>query len=137
MKRTILILFATVMCMSAGAQRYHGHYGPERGRDHGRHHIECATNDQIQMTLEVLNNISFDDKKLDVAKLCVTLGHFCVDDLARVAGVFSFDENRLKFLSYAYDYCEDPQNYYSLKAVFSFQSNFDSLMESVHPGYKK
>ena len=64
-------------------------------------------------------------------------GHFCVDDIARLASVFSFDENRLKFLIYAYNYCEDPQYYYSLRDVFTFQSNFDTLMDTVMPGYNR
>jgi hypothetical protein len=85
------------------------------------------------MALQVIDNQSFDDKKLEIAELCVTLGRFCTDDLARMAEKFSFDDNRKKFLIYAYNYCEDPQNYYSLKDVFSFQSNFDDMMDTVQP----
>jgi len=88
------------------------------------------------MAMQILKHQSFDDKKLEIAKLCVVLGHFCVDDLARMAGTFSFDENRLTFLTFAYAYCEDPQNYYDLRDVFSFRSNFDTLMDNVHPGHR-
>lgn len=87
--------------------------------------------------MQVLENQSFDDKKLEVARLCVTLGHFCVDDLARMAAVFSFDDNRTKFLIYAYDFCQDQQNYYMLRDVFSFRSSFDTMMETVMPGYRR
>ena len=55
----------------------------------------------MDAALNTLQNLSFDDKKLDIAKLCVVLGHFCVDDLARLAQVFSFDDNRLTFLIFA------------------------------------
>lgn len=84
------------------------------------------------MTVQVIGQQSFDDKKLEIAKLAVTLGHFCTDDLARVAALFSFDDKRLTFLLYAYDYCEDPQNYPSLRDVFSFQSNYDELIRTIY-----
>lgn len=85
------------------------------------------------MTVQVIGQQSFDDKKLEIAKLAVTLGHFCTDDLARVAALFSFDDSRLAFLLYAYDYCEDPQHYPSLRDVFSFQSNYDELIRTIYP----
>ena len=136
MKKTILIALMALISMGGMAQHHPGHHGHGPGR-HDHHYIECATHEQMQMTLKVLNDQSFDDKKLEIAQLCVTLGHFCTDDLARMAALFSFDDNRLKFLQYAYPYCQDPQNYYSLRESFSFKSNFDTMMESLQPGYKR
>ena len=142
MKKLFFILVLALSTISAGAQ--HHNHGPRVAKGstvyHGvpaeRHHIECATREQMGMAMQVLNQQSFDDKKLEIAKLCVVLGHFCVEDLARMASVFSFDDSRLTFLTFAYNYCEDPQNYYALRDVFSFRSNFDTLMDTVHPGYR-
>ena len=136
MKRTLLIVLLAMTGMLGFAQHHPEHHGDRSPRGH-RPHIECATHEQIHMTLHVIGEQSFDDKKLEIAKLCVTLGHFCVDDLARMATLFSFDDSRLSFLQYAYPYCQDPQNYYSLRDVFSFKSNFDTLMESVRPGHRR
>lgn len=83
------------------------------------------------MSLQAIKNQSFDDKKLEIAQLCVTLGRFCTNDLERMARTFSFDENRKKFLSYAYYYCTDPQNYYTLRDVFEFRTNFDDMMDHL------
>ena len=91
----------------------------------------------MQLVLKVLNNQSFDDKKLEIGMLCVVLGHFCTRDLALIAEQFSFDDNRKQFLIDAYPYCVDPENYYSLKEVFQFRSNFDEMMEKTHPGYSR
>ena len=110
MKKLFFILILALTTVTAGAQHHHDNRGPH-DRGHERHHIECATHEQMSMTMQVLNQQSFDDKKLEIAKLCVVLGHFCVDDLARMAAVFSFDDSRLTFLTFAYEYCEDPQNY--------------------------
>lgn len=131
MKKFFVILLMMLTTMTMGAQRHHDH-----GRGHDRHRVECATHEQMSMALQVINQQSFDDKKLEIAKLCVVLGHFCVDDLARLAKPFSFDDRRLDFLIFAYDYCEDPQNYYALRDVFTFRSNFDTMMDTLHPRYR-
>jgi len=136
MKRIVFILVLALTSMVGMAQnRHYGHDGGRDGRH--RHHIECASHEQMRMALDVMKKQSFDDNKLEIGQLCVTLGHFCVDDLARMAALFSFDDNRLKFLRYAYDYCEDPQNYYALRDVFSFSSNFDELMKTVQPAHHR
>ena len=144
---TVLLSLATTVSLAQGRP---GHHEGQHGGQHGVHHegperhehrrppiIECATPEQMQMVLQTLDNQSFDDKKLEIVKLCVTLGRFCTDDLARMAEKFSFDDNRKVFLIYAYSFCEDPQNYYALKDVFSFRSNFDEMMEKVMPAYRR
>ena len=135
MKKLFFILLLALSTMTAGAQHRHDHNGPY-DRGHERHRIECATREQMNMAMHVMSQQSFDDKKLEIAKLCVVLGHFCVEDLARLAGTFSFDDSRLTFLIFAYDYCENPQDYYALRDVFTFRSNFDTLMDTVHPGHR-
>lgn len=119
----------------AGHEQCPGHHGPEQGRCHA-HQVVRATPEQVAMTLQVVGNQSFDDKKMEIAKLAVTLGHFCTEDLARIARLFSFDENRLVFLKYAHPYCVDPQNYPALRDVFAFQSNYDELMRSLYPSMR-
>ena len=137
-KKLFSVLAAVMVAVGMMAQPPHHHpseHGPGRGHDHSQtRYVNCATPEQISMTLQVVGNQSFDDKKLEIAKLAVTLGHFCTDDLARVAALFSFDENRLAFLLYAHAYCEDPQYYPSLRDVFTFQSNYDELIRTLYPG---
>lgn len=130
MKRIFFIAALTVVSLTGMAQHHHHHDRHDGGRPP---RIECATQEQMRMVMRVLGDQSFDDKKLEIAKLCVTIGHFCTNDLERMARKFSFDENRKKFLIYAYDYCEDPQNYYALRDAFEFRSNFDEMMDTVLP----
>ena len=140
MKKLFIFLAAAMVAVGMMAQPPHRHetgrgHGHGPGHNHGsERHIVCASHDQLSMTLQVVGNQSFDDKKLEIAKLAVTLGHFCTDDLARVAQLFSFDDNRLTFLLYAHTYCEDPQNYPLLRDVFAFQSNYDKLMQTLYLG---
>ena len=135
-KRLLILLAAGMIAVGMQAQPPHHH---EPGHGHGHGHgptprpVICATPEQLSMTLQVLEQQSFDDNKLEIAKLAVTLGHFCTDDLARVAQLFSFDDKRLAFLKYAHAYCEDPQNYPSLRDVFKFQSDYDELIRTLYP----
>ena len=139
MKKIFLLLTAALFAIGMMAQPPH-HHESERGRGHNHghnprpeRHITCATQEQLSMTLHVIGQQSFDDKKLEIAKLAVTLGHFCTDDLARIVKLFSFDDSRLAFLLYAHAYCEDPQNYPALRDVFAFQSNYDEMMRTLYP----
>ena len=141
MKKILLLSMAALMSVGLMAQPPHHHdsrHDPGHGHDHGHrsHQVFCATPEQLSMTLQVVGQQSFDDKKLEIAKLAVTLGHFCTDDLSRVAALFSFDDNRLTFLLYAHAYCEDPQNYPILRDVFTFQSNYDELIRTLYPGHQ-
>lgn len=130
-----LFLLACMTLLSAGMMAQHHHDRHDRGHGPGRRPIvECATGEELGITVQVLEAQSFDDKKLEIAKLAVVLGRFCTEDLARISKVFSFDDNRLAFFLYAYDYCEDPQNYPLLRDAFSFQSNYDKLMKTLYPG---
>ena len=136
-KKIFTLILALVASVGMMAQPPH-HHESEHRHGSGHHHdparhIVCAMPEQLSMTLQVVGNQSFDDKKLEIAKLAVTLGHFCTDDLAQVARLFSFDDNRLAFLLYAHTYCEDPQNYPSLRDVFSFESNYDELIRTLYP----
>ena len=151
MKKIFLLLATVVMAIGVMAQpphhpdkhhhetqRVESQHHPGHGHVHGTARpIPCATPEQLSMTLQVVGNQSFDDKKLEIAKLAVTLGHFCTDDLAHVAKLFSFDENRLSFLLYAHEFCEDPQNYPALRDVFTFQSNYDELIRTLYPSRRK
>ena len=136
MKRTVstmlLVMVAVLgMAMPPHDGRGSGRSGHEHRGGQERHRIECATHEQLRMSLQAIEDQAFDDKKLQIAKLCVTLGTFCTNDLERMAQKFSFDENRKKFLTYAYRYVTDPQNYYALRDVFQFRSNFDEMMDSL------
>lgn len=154
MKKLFILFAACMMTASMIAQQPYGqthhpqpqvverhHHDDRRDDRHNHRHdhhpappMPCATPEQMQMVMQTLKAQSFDEKKLEIAQLCVTIGHFCTDDLALMAGEFAFDDNRLFFLQYAYPYCSDPERYPALQECFAFRSNYDKLMQSI---YKK
>lgn len=136
MKKNLFILCliaALVLPVNAVAQHHHHHYpGPSR-----RELPPCATAEQMQAVMQTLKGQSFDDKKLEIAQLCVVIGLFCTDDLAVMAKTFSFEDNRLAFLKFAYPYCTDPERYPTLRDSFSFSSNYDALMDYIYPDMRR
>ena len=147
MKRLFFLLTAMVVAAGAMAQGpqsprehhndRHGHGDSHRRPPMEQRYYECATPEQMQLVMDALNGQSFDDKKLEIAKLRVTIGYFCTDDMAQMATMFSFDDRRLEFLKYAYAYCLDKENYPTLRDSFTFQSNFDALLDYIYPNMRK
>lgn len=138
MKRYVFLsiaCLATVLCFAQPPRGNHRNHGG--GRPPRQERVICATPEQMGMVMKVLKDQSFDDKKADIAKLCVYMGTFCTSDIAQMAKLFSFDDNRLDFLKYAYQYCSDPQNYPTLRDCFSFSSNYDKLLEFIYPEMKR
>ncbi|MCR5050564.1 MAG: DUF4476 domain-containing protein [Paludibacteraceae bacterium] len=153
MKKYILLAIFCVATMSGMAQHHHGHTPPpppatqHHDHHHGHHHghtqppqkpvVICATADQMLLVLQVLDKQYSDEKRMDIAMLCVTLGHFCTNDLASIAERFTMESSKVSFLRYAYRYCEDPYNYHTLRSVLRYHSDYDSLMEVVQPEYRR
>ena len=147
MKRLFFLLALAIVAAGAMAQGPQGSRGRHNDRHgHGDSHrrppmeqryYDCASAEQMQAVMDALNGQSFDDKKLEIAKLCVTIGYFCTADMAQMATVFSFDDKRLEFLKYAYPYCLDKENYPTLRESFSFKSNFDALLDYIYPNLRK
>lgn len=96
-----------------------------------------ANDEQVRWALQVLNKQSYDDKRMEVARLCVVLCPFPVRDLSRMAGCFTMEDRKVDFLKFAYRYCPDPENYYRLRDVLRYRSDYDKLMESVDPQYRR
>ena len=89
------------------------------------------------MALQVIDKQYSDDKRMDIAKLCVTLGHFCTKDLARIATRFTMEDSKVSFLRYAYRYCPDQENYYTLRDVLRYRSDYEKVMEVCQPHHRR
>lgn len=121
----------------------HHHHGDPHYNDPHHHHQtpppapRVANDEQVRWALQVLNKQSYDDKRMEVARLCVVLCPFPVRDLSRMADCFTMEDRKVDFLKFAYRYCPDPENYYRLRDVLRYRSDYDKLMESVDPHYRR
>lgn len=80
------------------------------------------------------NNISskgFDETKLSTAKTIVKANCMSAAQIKGICQQFGFDESRLAFAKYAYDYCTDKNNYYVVNEAFSFSDSTEELNEFI------
>ncbi|WP_308130809.1 DUF4476 domain-containing protein [uncultured Flavobacterium sp.] len=73
----------------------------------------------------------FDETKLKVAKQIVSANCLDVNQIKQIANTISFEENKLDFVKFAYDYCTEKKNYFRLNDIFSFSTNVDDLTEYI------
>ncbi|MCF6130218.1 DUF4476 domain-containing protein [Flavobacterium sp. AS60] len=91
----------------------------------------CMTPGNFNAALATIKKQSFEDTRLKTAKQVITANCLNVDQIIQIANTFSFEDNKLEFAKYAYDYCIEPKNYFKLNGIFSFSSNVDELSDYV------
>lgn len=78
-----------------------------------------------------IQNASFDNNKVTIAKMAIKSNSISVNQLKGVLSELSFDSNRLDVAKFAYPYCVDKNNYFLLNDSFEFSSNASDLMKSI------
>ncbi len=73
----------------------------------------------------------FDDTRLGTAKQIAGANCLHAGQIAEICRIFTFEENKLKFAKYAYARCIDPQNYFKVNEVFTFDASRDELNKFV------
>ena len=146
MKNLITLLFVAVMSLAGSTSAFaqYSHFDTNRNYDNNHYSNRHNGNDfrevpanseQVRQIINVLKQTSFDDKKLEIAKLCVSLRPMMMEDIASVAKLFSFDDRRLDFLEYAMENCPDAQRYTILERTFSFSSNYREFCRYMEKHY--
>lgn len=95
-------------------------------------YIAPASKEQVAEIVRVVKKTSFDDDKCDIAKLCVMLRPVFAKDLRSIAKLFSFDSAKVEFLSYAYQFCPDKENYTIVLDALSFSSSKDKIIDLIN-----
>ncbi|MEN9336466.1 MAG: hypothetical protein RLZZ500_1453 [Bacteroidota bacterium] len=91
----------------------------------------CMRPADYNAALATLKKQAFEDSRLKTAKQIVAVNCLNVDQVIEIANLFSFEDNKLEFAKYAYDFCIEPRNYFKVNGIFSFSSNADELSEYV------
>ncbi len=74
---------------------------------------------------------SFDNRRLEVAKIAAANNYFSTLQVREIMNVFSFDDGKLELAKYLYARSLDKNNYYQLTNAFSFSTNKDALLEFI------
>ncbi|MDI1315689.1 DUF4476 domain-containing protein [Flavobacterium sp.] len=91
----------------------------------------CMTSGNFNAALATIKKQSFEETRLKTAKQVITANCLNVDQIILIANTFNFEDNKLDFAKYAYDFCIEPRNYFKLNGIFSFSSNVDELSDYV------
>jgi len=91
----------------------------------------CMTPANFNAALATIKRQNFEDTQLKTAKQVITANCLNVDQIIQIANTFNFEDNKLEFAKYAYDFCIEPRNYFKLNGIFSFSSNVDALSDYV------
>ncbi len=80
---------------------------------------------------QTIESKGFDDTKLSTAKQVAKANCLTTDQILEIMKVFGFEDSRLDFAKYAYDYCFDQNNYYNVSQGFTFDSSTEELNQYI------
>lgn len=100
---------------------------PNRGCT-GRPSISQAN---FNAAVATIKKQSFEETMLKTAKQVINVNCLNVNQIIQIANLFKFEDNKLDFAKYAYDYCTEPNNYFRLNGIFSFSGNVDNLSDYI------
>ena len=76
---------------------------------------------------ENISSNSFEDSKMTVAKQVTKANCMTAAQIVEVMGLFSFEDSKLQYAKYAYDYCYNQGDYYEVNSAFTFESSIEDL----------
>jgi hypothetical protein len=79
--------------------------------------------------LSSINSKSFEDSKLTTAKQICKSECMTAEQIRDINKAFGFEETRLEFAKFAYDYVYDASKYYKVNDSFSFEMTIEELDE--------
>lgn len=85
----------------------------------------------FQAALASIQKQSFEDTKLSVAKQVLNSNCLFSEDIAKICGLFDFEQTKLDFAKYAYGRTLDPENYFRVNDVFEFDSSVSDLTQYI------
>jgi hypothetical protein len=76
---------------------------------------------------EEIKEITFEDNRMKIAKKLTKNVCLSKAQIKEITQIFAFENTRIEYLKYAYDFCYDKQDYYQLGNVLNFSKTKDEL----------
>ena len=83
----------------------------------------------FQSSLESINAKSFEDSKMQIAKQVANSNCLKSEQVKQIMQAFTFEETRLEFAKFAYQFTFDKGNYYKVNDAFQFELSIEELDE--------
>ncbi|MFZ9295050.1 MAG: DUF4476 domain-containing protein, partial [Bacteroidia bacterium] len=75
----------------------------------------------------------FSDTRMSTAKIATKNNCLSTNQIFEICKLFSMDDDKLKYAQFAYDFCSDKANYYTISEVFAFsttQEKFNTFLDA-------
>ncbi len=116
-----------------------GGYG-NNGYPNGYGYIECdnprcryfMSEYDFNELRNMINNTPYSSTKMIIAKQACSSSCMSAEQIREICRLFTFDNSRLEFAKYAYDYCYDRRNYFKVNEVFTFASTIEELNRYIN-----
>ena len=82
--------------------------------------------------VRIISNESFDSKRLTIAKQIIVDNYMNTRQIVGICKLFTYEANKLDFAKFAYAFCVDPNKYFLLDEVFTFDSSKKELYKFTH-----
>ena len=94
-------------------------------------HAYAMNGSDFNSALASVKGQSFDDTRLKVAKQIASANCMNAAQIVQICQVFGFEDSKLDFAKFAYDFCTEKNNYFKVNPVFSFSSSVDELTNYI------
>lgn len=91
----------------------------------------AVTDEQFAMLKKTIFTSPFDDERLATGKIVLKNNMFTVAQIKDLCRGFTFDDRRLEFAKFAYDYCVDKGIYVTVQDVFVFPDSKTALLNYI------
>jgi hypothetical protein len=81
----------------------------------------------FQNALNSIKGQSFSDTQLSQAKTITQANCLTALQIKQVCDIFSFEDTKLEYAKFAFDFCYDRNNYWQINETFSFSSSVSEL----------
>ena len=88
---------------------------------------QACSPEKFSQIKNMISQQAFEDDKMGVAKQASRNTFLSVNQIIEIARLFSFEDNRLEYLKFAYDHCIDRENYYLANSVLTYKSSKEEL----------
>lgn len=95
----------------------------------------APSNEKFAEMKKIIDAEISDYQKVEKAKSIMKKNFLTTKQIGEICKLMDFDNYKLDYAKFAYDFCIDKNNYYELSSVFSFQSygsDLDKFIDSKH-----
>lgn len=90
--------------------------------------VAVATDAEAAEIVAMLRAETFDKDRMNLAKTLVTTKVFTTSQIIDMASTFDYDNGKVDFLCFAYDYCSDNENYYRAVNILTFSNDKEKVL---------